>query len=270
MLASDLLETGNRRWPKWAFCGAVVLLLHAGGAVWAFYGPAQYQIDDEVAGAIAMELAPLDAMQRVDTPDAAIGPQSEDAEATPPATEKVNELRPLDIPQFEQSLLAPEPEVALQIAKPIEEIRPNDEEPKELQPENLAPQQTIAAQAMAPSQIATKEAVVATARQVGEATTKDSEAVLTYHKYIRLHVKKHQRYPAESRDRNEQGISVVEFAIDRTGRLVDRRLKSSSGYSKLDEEALATIDRCNPFPLPPVDQNGEVIRFSLQIQFKIK
>lgn len=270
MLASDLLETGNRRWPKWAFCGAIIVLVHFGGAVWAFYGPTQYEIDDEVAGAIAMELAPMDAMQPVETPDAAVGPQSEDAVPTPPTTEKVDELKPLDIPQFEQSPRAPDPEVALPIAKPIEEIRPNDEEPKELQPENLTPQQTLAAQAMTPSQIATKEAVVATARQVGE-EAKDSQAVLTYHKYIRLHVKKHQRYPGESRDHNEQGTSIVEFAIDRTGRLVDRRLKSSSGYSMLDEEALATIDRCNPFPRPPDEQpGGDVIRFSLQIQFKIK
>lgn len=269
MLASDLLESGNRNWPKWAFCAAVVMLLHAGGVVWALYEPAQYEIDDDVSGAIAMELAPLDAMQRVETPDAVIGPQSDDAIPTPPATEKVDELKPLDVPQFEQSPLAPEPEVALQIAKPIDEIRPDEEEPKEVQPENLAPQQTVATQAMAPSQIRVKEAAVTTARQVGE-TAKNSQAVLTYHKYVRLHVKKHQSYPAESRDRNEQGISVVEFAIDRRGRLVDRRLKASSGYPKLDEEALATIDRCNPFPLPPDEQPGDVIRFSLQIQFKIK
>jgi periplasmic protein TonB len=269
MLASDVLELGNRRWPNWALCGAIALLLHAGGAVWAIYTPPHDEIDDEVAGAIAMELAPAVAMQRVETPDATVGPQTEDAVPTPPTTEKVDELKPLDIPQFEQSPLAPDPEVALPIAKPIDETPPKEEELKEVQPENLAPQQTAAAQAMAPPQLAAKEATDVTAPQIGEAA-KDSQAVLTFQKFIRLHVKKHQSYPGEARDRNEQGTAVVEFAIDRTGRLIDRRLRSSSGYAKLDEEALATLDRCNPFPLPPDEQPGEVIRFSLQIQFKIK
>lgn len=269
MLASDLLETGKRRWPYWAFCGAVVLLLHAGGAVLALHAPAQDESDEEVAGAIAMELAPVDASQRVETPDATVGPQSEEAIPTPPTTEKVDDLKPLDIPQFEQSPLAPEPEVALPIAKPVEETPPKEEVLKELQPENLSPQQVAAAQAMAPAQIATKEADVVTARQVGEAA-KDSQAVMTYKKAIRLHVKKHQGYPGQSRDRDEQGTAVVEFAIDRAGRLVERSLKSSSGFANLDAEALATIDRCNPFPLPPDEQPGDVVRFSLEIQFKIK
>jgi protein TonB len=270
MLASDVLETSQRRWPRWALCGALVLTLHVAGAAWAIYAPQDEEINDEVAGAIVMELAPTTTTQRAEALDTAPGPQTEEALPTPPTTERVDELRPLDIPQFEQSPLAPEPEVALPIAKPVDEITPEEEELKEVQPENLQPHQTVVAQSMAPPpQLAAKEAPTITARQLGE-VTKNSRAVLTYQKSIRLHVKKHQRYPNAARDRNEQGTAAVEFAIDRTGRLLTRKLIKSSGYARLDEEALATLDRCNPFPLPPDEQPGEVMNFSLKIQFKIE
>lgn len=271
MLASDLLERDGRRWLRWVTAGVVIVLLHAGGAAWAIYNPPhEEEIDDEVAGAIVMELAPVTATQRAETPDTAIGPQAEEAVPTPPTTEKVEELKPLDIPQFEQSPLAPEPEVAMPIAKPVEEIQEKEEvELKEVQPENLAPQQTAAAQAMAPPQIQAKEAPVVTAQQVGD-SKKNNRAIVTYRKSLHLHLKKHQRYPGEARNKGQQGTVVVEFAIDRSGKMVSKILKKSSGNPMLDTEALAAIERASPFPLPPDEEPGETLRYSMPIQFKIR
>jgi protein TonB len=269
MLASDLLDAGRHRWLRWAGGLAFVVLLHAGGAAWAIYNPPEEEVDDEVAGAIVMELAPVTSTQRADTPETAIGPQAEEAVPTPPTTEKVEELKPLDIPQFEQSPLAPEPEVALPVAKPVEEVEEKEEELKEVQPENLAPQQTAAAQSMAPPQIQAKEAPTVTAQQVGDAK-KNTKAVLTYRKSLHLHLKKHQRYPAEARERGQQGTVVVEFVIDRTGKMVERILKKSSGNPRLDEEALAAIERASPYPLPPDEEPGEALRYVMPIQFKIR
>lgn len=269
MLAADVLQADQRRWVRWAGAGALIVLLHVGGAAWAIYNPPEDEIDDEVAGAIVMELAPVTATQRAETPDTAIGPQAEEAVPTPPTTEKVEELKPLDIPQFEQSPLAPEPEVALPIAKPVEEVQEKEEEIKEVQPENLAPEQTAAAQAMAPPQVQAKEAPVVTAQQVGDAK-KDSKAVLTYRKSLHLHLKKHQRYPSDARSRGEQGTVVVQFTIDRTGQMTERSVVKASGNPRLDEEALAAIERASPFPLPPDEEPGESLKYSMPIQFKIK
>lgn len=270
MLASDVLEGDRRRWARWVGASALIVLLHAGGAAWAIYNPPEDEVvDDEVAGSIVMDLAPIATSQRAETPDTAIGPQAEEAVPTPPTTEKVEELKPLDIPQFEQSQLAPEPEVALPIAKPVEQVQEKEEEIKEVQPENLAPQQTAAAQAMAPPQIQAKEAPVVTAQQVGDAK-KDSKAILTYRKSLHLHLKKHQRYPSEARSRGEQGTVVIQFSIDRTGKMVEHSLQKSSGNPRLDDEALAAIERASPFPLPPDEERGEQLKYSMPIQFKIK
>lgn len=271
MLASDVLQSDSRRWARWAIAGVVIVLLHAGGAAWAIYNPpAEEEIDDEVAGAIVMELAPVTATQRTDAPDAAIGAPAEEALPTPPTTEKVEELKPLDIPQFEQSPLAPEPEVTTPIAKPVEEIEEKEDvELKEVQPENLAPQQTLMAQSMAPPQIQAKEAPVVTAQQIGDAK-KNNKAIVTYRKSLHLHLKKHQRYPSEARNKGQQGTVVVEFSIDRSGKMVHRVLKTSSGNPRLDEEALAAIERASPFPLPPDEEPGETLRYSMPIQFKIR
>lgn len=269
MLASDLLDAGRNRWLRWAGCGALIVLLHVGGAAWAIYNPPEEELDDEIAGAIVMELAPVTSSQRPDTPETAVGPQTEEAVPTPPTTEKVEELKPLDIPQFEQSPLAPEPEVALPVAKPVEEVQEKEEELKEVQPENLAPQQTAAAQSMAPTQIQAKEAPVVAAQQVGDAKT-NTKAILTYRKSLHLHLKKHQRYPSEARSRGQQGTVEVQFAIDRTGKIMEKTVRKSSGNPLLDAEALAAIDRANPFPLPPDEEPGEALRYSMPIQFKIR
>lgn len=269
MLASDILHTRSHAWLKWTICGVLVCSLHVALVAWSAY---RQQVDDtenEVAGAIAMELSPVVAQQRTEAPEAALGPQSDDAVPTPLTTEKVEGLKPLDVPQLEQSPLAPEPEVALPIAKPIKEPNTKQEELKEMQPENLAPQQTASSAAMAPPQIPVTEQNVRSASQMGEAR-KNSQAILTYQKAIRLHVKKHQSYSREARERELQGSAVVEFAIDRSGKLIDRKLRASSGSAVLDEEALSTVERSSPFPLPSDDAVGEVLRFTLKIEFKMK
>lgn len=269
MLAADVLKGQSRSTLRWLAAGTLIVGLHVAGAAWAIYATPHEEIDDEVEGAIVMELAPVVSTQRVETPDTTVGPLSEEATPTPPAMEKVTEVKPLDVPQFEQSALAPEPEVAVPIAKPIEEVKEEPEELKEVQPETVASEQTAASQAMAPPQIEVRDSPTVTAPQVGDAK-KNSRAILTYRKSLHLHLKKHQRFPAEARTRGQQGSVVVEFAIDRSGRMVSKKLVKPSGVATLDNEALAAIERASPFPLPPDEEPGEVLKYSMPIQFRIR
>jgi protein TonB len=68
------------------------------------------------------------------------------------------------------------------------------------------------------------------------------------------HLRRHQRYPAEARNRREQGKAVVTFGLDRDGRVNSVRLVSSSGSRSLDREAQAWVQRASPFPPPPGGQ----------------
>jgi protein TonB len=56
-------------------------------------------------------------------------------------------------------------------------------------------------------------------------------------------------YPAMSRRRGETGTAYVRFVVGLTGNLENIELKKSSGYSRLDEAALAAVraSTCKPY-----------------------
>lgn len=66
---------------------------------------------------------------------------------------------------------------------------------------------------------------------------------------IRARIEHAKRYPLMARRMNMEGVSFVRFEIDGDGRPQGLSLKSSSGFSVLDQEALATIRRAAPFPI---------------------
>jgi len=56
-------------------------------------------------------------------------------------------------------------------------------------------------------------------------------------------------YPALSRRRGETGTAVIQFIVDTTGRVESAHVKSSSGFSRLDDAALAAAlaSPCTPY-----------------------
>jgi periplasmic protein TonB len=60
-----------------------------------------------------------------------------------------------------------------------------------------------------------------------------------------------KRYPETARARGEQGIARLGFVVDEEGRLLSSRIIKTSGSAVLDEEALALVQRAQPFPPPP-------------------
>jgi periplasmic protein TonB len=80
----------------------------------------------------------------------------------------------------------------------------------------------------------------------------------------------YKQYPSTARAHNEQGVVMLAFSVDRDGHVLARHIVSSSGYSALDAEVLALIDRAQPLPaFPPSMHEGRLdltvpIRFSLR------
>ncbi|MBB5496581.1 energy transducer TonB [Paraburkholderia sp. MM5384-R2] len=64
-------------------------------------------------------------------------------------------------------------------------------------------------------------------------------------------------YPALSRRRGESGTAYVHFVVGLTGKLENIELKKSSGFSRLDDAALAAVraSACKPYL-----ENGEPVR----------
>jgi protein TonB len=67
--------------------------------------------------------------------------------------------------------------------------------------------------------------------------------------------------------RREEGVVHVHFSVDRQGRLLGGDVTRSSGYASLDAEAMAMLDRSNPFPGAPHTVRGERIEVSTPVEF---
>jgi periplasmic protein TonB len=76
-------------------------------------------------------------------------------------------------------------------------------------------------------------------------------------------------YPAEARTRRQEGKVKVTFRIDRDGRVTARSIVGSSGNPLLDLEALAMIQRAQPFPQPPHGAEDRV-DFATDVRFALR
>jgi protein TonB len=94
-------------------------------------------------------------------------------------------------------------------------------------------------------------------------------AAPSFQELLMAHLERHKRYPAAARRQMQQGVVQVAFTMDRGGHVQAVRLARSSGYSILDDEALAVLRRADPLPALPPDRGASAdfvvpISFSLQ------
>ena len=92
-------------------------------------------------------------------------------------------------------------------------------------------------------------------------------ASLDYASRLRAWLEAHKTYPKRARMRREEGVVHVHFAVDRDGRLLRGDVVSTSGFASLDAEAMAMLDRSNPFPGAPHSVRGERIEVSTPVEF---
>jgi protein TonB len=75
-------------------------------------------------------------------------------------------------------------------------------------------------------------------------------------------------YPDEARRKREEGDVRVTFAIDRDGKVTSSSVTKPSNNALLDREALAMIQRAQPFPSPTtIGKDSE--EFATTIKFKL-
>ncbi|WP_284419984.1 MULTISPECIES: TonB family protein [unclassified Bradyrhizobium] len=78
-------------------------------------------------------------------------------------------------------------------------------------------------------------------------------------------LKAHRRYPPEATDQG--GSAKVVFRIDGSGHLISAALIESTGDPALDQEALAMVERTQPFPPPPPDLPEHDLTLLLPVVF---
>src|SRR3546814_5511323 len=82
-------------------------------------------------------------------------------------------------------------------------------------------------------------------------------AFVDYKAQLYAWLEKHKEYPRRARLRRQEGTALLEFAMDRGGRVLSYRIVESSGYKLLDDEVVAMIERASPLPTPPAAMEGE-------------
>jgi protein TonB len=95
------------------------------------------------------------------------------------------------------------------------------------------------------------------------------EAIAGYRALLGAWLETHKRYPETARQRGEEGHAVLRFLVDRSGRVADYAVISSSGYPDRDQsvEEMMRGATLPPFPAGMTQPRMEVsvtIRFSLR------
>jgi protein TonB len=125
-----------------------------------------------------------------------------------------------------------------------------------------------------PSQIPATPAPVAPPQTAMAATpvpapAPSPEATAGYRALLSAWLESHKRYPDAARQRGEEGRAVLRFSVDRSGRVLDFAVTSSSGYPDLDQsvEEMMRGATLPPFPAGLSQLRMDVsvtIRFSLR------
>lgn len=76
--------------------------------------------------------------------------------------------------------------------------------------------------------------------------------------------------PESARIGNQRGRVLVQFAIDRAGRVPKLVISVPSGAQPLDRAAVAGISASNPFPPLPVEFKGEQIRLQFTFSYNMQ
>lgn len=268
--SADLIESPRGRGARWVGAALLVVAAHIGCAVLAVMPWRPAELADAGAGATIVEMLPAPAVP-VASPDVAHGPKVEEAmPASPPSTERKHDAVAEEQPKLEPAPLAPAPEVALPIQPRVEAERPKEQERNEEVKQEVERQDQAAPLTMAPPKVALTEEPVRAAPATGAPSERVKRAQASWQKALVSHLNRFKRYPDGARARGAQGSVLVEFTIDRSGRVVASRVLQHSGSTLLDEEAIAVLQRASPLPSPPAEMSGELFPLTLPIQFRIR
>ena len=115
-----------------------------------------------------------------------------------------------------------------------------------------------------PSQEAASSEQQSPARAVAAAPSAD------YFAAVMAALERQKHYPEAARLRQEQGTVLIDFAIDRAGRVLSTRIRHGSGSASLDGAAEAMVHRADPLPAPPTSYPATQLELVLPVTFSLQ
>jgi len=178
--------------------------------------------------------------------------------------------KPLLIPQEMSVTISSSP-----IQKPIEKIE-TPEPVKKVEPIQKKITPIIDKNAISVAQPTAKEVAPAPpAETVSKIPNIVPQEQLTQHleSYSSLlanAIAKYKQYPKIAQMRGWQGTVIADLEIDSKGTVISIKIKKSSTYEVLDNEALEMIRKASPFPAPPESLRGKNFNVLVPISFKLE
>jgi protein TonB len=113
---------------------------------------------------------------------------------------------------------------------------------------------------------------LATAAPARSAETPGNRAYNSPSEYLRLlalRLAEVKRYPAAAVARREEGVVLLAFRLDRSGRILSWEIARSSGHDELDAEASRMVAQAAPFPPFPAAWRETTASFQVPIGFSL-
>jgi len=97
-----------------------------------------------------------------------------------------------------------------------------------------------------------------------------TQHIESYSSLLANAIAKYKQYPKIAQMRGWQGTVIADLEIDSKGTVISIKIKKSSTYEVLDNEALEMIRKASPFPAPPESLRGKNFNVLVPISFKLE
>jgi protein TonB len=86
---------------------------------------------------------------------------------------------------------------------------------------------------------------------------------------IMRQLNRHKTYARELKKAKIEGTVVIQFTIDREGRLLVSGVKQSSGHAELDRAAMDMLARADPLPAIPDFMNRDELALAIPVEYSL-
>jgi periplasmic protein TonB len=246
---------------RWVASAAVVVGLHGLGvaALLAWHDPVG--VGDE-SPAVVIDLAPYVAPSE-STEDLPPGPLQQQAAA--PAPEQKVERRDEPKPEDEklEAKIEPVPQEKIEVppapVPPVAALAP----PEAVEPPVTAPE---LAEPAPPTDTPPAPVTTAPPRQRHASVAEINK----WHTGIVAQIESHLVYPTTAQARRQMGVVKVEFSFNRQGRVISSQVVDASAYAALNQAALETLQKAQPFPPPPAGTPDDTFTFTIPVRFRLR
>lgn len=83
-------------------------------------------------------------------------------------------------------------------------------------------------------------------------------------------LEQYKRYPSDAQSRGVEGIVMLNFSVDRNGRVLTHDIVRSSGHPELDKEVVSMIERAQPLPPFPPSMPEDKLNLTVPIRFSLR